>query len=78
MTFIEIFEKFFPDPLGKIETDIINPVHYLIKYILKTVDDYRHENKNYFKYSPLSLWYIRWGIRRFSMSRTFVRNRFIS
>jgi len=71
--FIEIFEKFFPDPLGKIETDIINPVHYLIKYILKTVDDYRHENKNYFKYSPLSLWYIRWGIRRFSMSRTFVR-----
>ncbi len=71
--FISYFEKLFPEPQGFIETDIINPVHYLIKYILKNIDDYRHENKAYFRYSPLSLWYIRWGIRRFSMSRTFVR-----
>jgi len=65
--FISYFKKIFPEPQGKVETDIINPVNYLIKYILKNIDDYRLENTRVFKYSPLSLWYIRWGIRRFSM-----------
>ncbi len=55
------------------QINIYNPVNYLIKYILKTIDDYRFENTSLYKYSPLALWYIRWGIRRFSMSRTFIR-----
>ncbi|EDM22847.1 putative phage P2 replication protein [Caminibacter mediatlanticus TB-2] len=55
------------------QVNILNPVNYLIKYVLKTIDDYRLENTKLFKYSPLALWYIRWGIRRFSMSRHFVR-----
>ncbi len=56
-----------------IQANILNPVNYLIKYILKNIDDYRYENTKVFKYSPLALWYIRWGIRRFSMSRNFIR-----
>ncbi|GAX87351.1 bacteriophage replication gene A protein [Lebetimonas natsushimae] len=56
-----------------IQINILNPVNYMIKYILKTIDDYRFENTKLFQYSPLALWYIRWGIRRFSMSRNFVR-----
>jgi len=55
------------------QTDIINPVNYMIKYVLKSIDDYRFENTKLFQYSPLALWYVRWGIRRFSMSRHFVR-----
>ncbi len=56
-----------------IQANILNPVNYMIKYILKNIDDYRFENTKLFQYSPLALWYIRWGIRRFSMSRNFVR-----
>jgi hypothetical protein len=72
-SFIAAFKLKFPEPQGKIDTNIINPVNYMIKYILKNIDDYRFENTKIFKYSPLALWYIRWGIRRFSMSRNFVR-----
>ena len=71
--FVEVFEKKFPDPMGKIVLDVYNPVNYLIKYILKSIDDYRFENTKNFEYSNLVLWYVRWGIRRFSMSRVFCR-----
>jgi len=71
--FIDSFSLLFPEPQGKVETDILNPVNYMIKYILKNIDDYRFENTKLFQYSPLALWYIRWCIRRFSMSRNFVR-----
>ena len=55
------------------QVNIYNPINYLIKYILKSVDDYRFENTENFKFSNLVLWYVRWGIRRFSMSRVFCR-----
>ncbi len=55
------------------QVNIVNPINYLIKYILKSIDDYRFENTKHYKYSPLVLWYVRWGIRRFSMSRIFCR-----
>ena len=71
--FIKAFNRKFPEPMGKVEINIYNPVNYLIKYILKSVDDYRFENTKDFKYSNLVLWYVRWGIRRFSMSRVFCR-----
>ena len=67
------FDKLFSNIQKDFQTNIMNPVNYMIKYILKTIDDYRFENTKFFQYSPLALWYIRWGIRRFSMSRNFVR-----
>ncbi len=53
----------------KIETNINNPVAYLMKYILKTFDDLRHNNDNI---TDLSLWYLYHGITRFYTSRTLV------
>ncbi len=53
----------------KIETNINNPVAYLMKYILKTFDDLRVNNDNI---TDLSLWYLYHGITRFYTSRTLV------
>ena len=53
----------------KIETDIKNPIAYLMKYILKTFDDLREDEDNI---SDLTLWYIRHGICRFYSSRTLI------
>ncbi len=53
----------------KIETDIKNPVAYLMKYILKTFDDLRQDKDNI---TDLTLWYIYHGICRFYTSRTLI------
>lgn len=52
-----------------LQSDIYNPVAYLMKYILKTFDDLRHQKDNI---SELSIWYIYHGIRRFYTSQTFI------
>ena len=53
----------------KIVLDVESPVHYLMKYILKTLDDLREDDT---KLTALTLWYIYHGISRFYTSRTFL------
>jgi len=65
---VKALKRLYPAPLGKVETNIRKPVHYLMKYILKTFDDLR-EDKNI---SNLTLWYLYHGISRFYTSRTFI------
>ena len=65
---IKTLKRLYPAPLGEIETNIRKPVHYLMKYVLKTFDDLR-DDKNI---SNLTLWYLYHGISRFYTSRTFV------
>ena len=52
---IKALTRLFPEPLGKIETDVISPVSYLMKYVLKTLDDLREEES---ETSNLTLWYL--------------------
>ncbi|EQB39634.1 hypothetical protein M947_06470 [Sulfurimonas hongkongensis] len=61
--------RLYPAPLGKIETNVKSSVSYLMKYILKTLDDLRDDNE---KITNLTLWYLYHGISRFYTSRTFV------
>ncbi|MFT5874182.1 MAG: hypothetical protein ACI8WT_003142 [Clostridium sp.] len=49
--------------------NVDSPVHYLMKYVLKTLDDLREDNE---KLTALSLWYVYHGISRFYTSRTFL------
>lgn len=67
------FKDYFKSKYEKLrvdfQTDINNPVAYLMKYILKTFDDLRAENA---KVSDLSLWYIANRITRFYTSRTLI------
>lgn len=63
------FLKKYPTLKTDFQTDIHNPVAYLMKYILKTFDDLRAENS---KVSDLSLWYIANKITRFYTSRTLI------
>ncbi len=67
--FVAMIERKFPAPQSKIETKINNPVNYLMKYVLKTLDDLRGNEDNI---SDLTLWYIYHGINRFYTSRTLV------
>lgn len=67
--FKNYFKKKFDKLQVKFETDINNPVAYLMKYILKTFDDLREENS---KVTDLSLWYIHNSITRFYTSRTLM------
>jgi hypothetical protein len=66
---VKALERLYPAPMGQIETDIRKPVHYLMKYVLKTFDDLRDEEA---KISNLTLWYLYHGISRFYTSRTFI------
>lgn len=61
--------RLYPAPLGKIETEVNSPVAYLMKYVLKTLDDLRDDTD---KITNLTLWYLYHGISRFYTSRTFV------
>ena len=63
------FSKRFGKHMAKIETEINNPIAYLMKYILKTFDDLREDENNI---SDLSLWYIANKITRFYTSRTLI------
>ena len=66
---VKALERLYPDPLGKVETNVKSPVRYLMKYVLKTLDDLRDEKSDI---SNLTLWYLYHGISRFYTSRTFV------
>jgi hypothetical protein len=65
---VKSLTRLYPAPLGKIEVDIDSPVAYLMKYVLKTLDDLRGEKS----ITNLTLWYLYHGISRFYTSRTFV------
>jgi len=65
---VKALNRLFPSPQSKIETDINSPVAYLMKYVLKTLDDLRGESD----ITNLTLWYLFHGISRFYTSRTFV------
>lgn len=67
--FVKLFTRHFPEPLGKIETKVDNPVSYLMKYVLKTLDDLRYGDSNI---SDLTRWYIYHGICRIYTSRTLI------
>jgi len=66
---VKSLERLYPAPMGKVETDIKSPVSYLMKYVLKTLDDLRDDEE---KITNLTLWYLYHGICRFYTSRTFV------
>lgn len=67
--FKSLILRFFPEPRAKVEINVENPVSYLMKYILKTLDDLRGNDNNL---TDLSLWYVYHGISRIYTSRTFV------
>lgn len=67
--FVDTIKRLFPFPQSKVVVDVVKPVSYLMKYILKTLDDLRNVDS---EISHLSLWYIYHGICRFYTSRTFV------
>jgi len=66
--FVRAINRLFHAPQSKIELNVNNPVNYLMKYILKTLDDLREDSDNL---TALSLWYVYHGISRFYTSRTF-------
>ena len=66
---VKSLKRLYPAPLGKIETEVNSPVSYLMKYVLKTLDDLRDDTD---KITNLTLWYLYHGISRFYTSRTFV------
>jgi len=66
---VKAINRIFPAPLSKVETDVKSPISYLMKYILKTLDDLREDTD---KITNLTLWYLYHGICRFYTSRTFV------
>ncbi len=66
---VKALNRLFPAPQSKIETNVNSPVSYLMKYVLKTLDDLREDED---KITNLTLWYLYHGISRFYTSRTFV------
>jgi len=66
---LKALNRFFPAPLSEIEIEVRNPVSYLMKYVLKSLDDLRGKDA---KITNLTLWYLYHGISRFYTSRTFV------
>ena len=66
---VNAINELFPAPLSKVETNVQSPISYLMKYILKTLDDLREDSD---KITNLTLWYLYHGICRFYTSRTFV------
>jgi hypothetical protein len=67
--FVEAVKRKFPAPACEVEIEVRNPVAYLMKYILKTLDDLRADNQ---KITDLTLWYILHGICRIYTSRTLI------
>lgn len=63
------FEDKYPGLEVKFETDIKNPIAYLMKYILKTFDNLR-DNES--KITDLSLWYKGNRVTRFYTSKTLI------
>jgi len=66
---VKALNRFYPAPMGDVETNVKSPVKYLMKYVLKTLDDLRDEESST---TNLTLWYLYHGISRFYTSRTFI------
>ena len=66
---VKALNRLYPAPIGKVEVNVKSPVKYLMKYVLKTLDDLREENSSI---TNLTLWYLYHGISRFYTSRTFI------
>lgn len=66
---VNAVNRLFPAPASKVEINVQSPISYLMKYILKTLDDLREDSD---KITNLTLWYLYHGICRFYTSRTFV------
>jgi hypothetical protein len=65
---VKSINRLYPAPASKLEINVDSPVKYLMKYVLKTLDDLREDED---KISNLTLWYLYHGISRFYTSRTF-------
>ena len=57
------------DDVNFIRTHIDSPIAYLMKYVLKTLDDLRDDED---ELTDISLWYLYHGISRIYTSRTFI------
>ena len=66
---VKSLNRLYPAPMGEVETNVKSPVKYLMKYVLKTLDDLRDEDSSI---TNLTLWYLYHGISRFYTSRTFI------
>jgi len=66
---VKALNRLYPAPMGEVETNVKSPVKYLMKYVLKTLDDLRDEDSSV---TNLTLWYLYHGISRFYTSRTFI------
>ena len=66
---VKALNRFYPAPMGEVETNVKSPVKYLMKYVLKTLDDLRDEDSSI---TNLTFWYLYHGISRFYTSRTFI------
>ncbi len=64
----EVYKRDKNDNFG-ISENIKNPTAYMMKYILKTLDDLREDGG---KMTDITLWYILHGIGRFYTSRTLL------
>ena len=65
---IKAIFNLYPEPQAHIVDDIQDATAYMMKYILKTLDDLRQDEEHY---TDLTYWYIFWGICRIYTSRTF-------
>ena len=57
------------DDVNFIRTHIDSPIAYLMKYVLKTLDDLRDDENDF---TDITLWYLYHGISRIYTSRTFI------
>jgi len=67
-SFVASFKRLYADVEYNIQTDIKNSTAYMMKYVLKTLDDLRQDQENF---TDLTYWYVYWGICRIYTSRTF-------
>ena len=65
---IKAIRNLYPEPQSHIVDDIQNATAYMMKYVLKTLDDLRQDEEHY---TDLTYWYVYWGICRIYTSRTF-------
>jgi len=68
---VKAFQRLFPQKTNKIETDINNPIGYMMKYVLKLLPKSKDENIS-IKNKYLNAWYSCHNILRFSTSRTLI------
>ena len=68
---VKAFQRLFPQKTNKIETDIINPVGYMMKYVLKLLPKSKDKNIS-INDKYLNAWYSCHNILRFSTSRTLI------